>query len=69
MHISFYISSVKPEERPKEKVIPCQIKNRWILPPDAKFANSLDKQAAEELMKGETDTYSLSVGHFCAVRD
>ena len=45
--------SVKPEEKPREKVIPCQTKNRWILSPDAKLANNLDRQAAEELMKGE----------------
>lgn len=51
----FSYSSVKPEEKPKEKIIPCQSKNRWILPPDAKFANSLDRQAAEELMKGVVD--------------
>ena len=48
-----YLHSVRPEEKPREKVIPCQIKNRWILPQDAKLANSLDRQAAEELMKGE----------------
>ncbi|XP_078342048.1 G-patch domain and KOW motifs-containing protein-like isoform X2 [Oculina patagonica] len=45
------LKSVKPEEKPTEKVIPCQTKNRWILPPDAKFVNSLDRQAAEELIK------------------
>jgi len=48
----FYLYSIKPEERPREKVIPCRTKNRWILPRDAKLVNSLDRQAAEELMKG-----------------
>ena len=48
-----YLYSVKPEDKPREKVIPCQTKNRWILPKDAKLANSLDRQAAEELIKGE----------------
>ena len=51
LHV-FYLYSVKPEERPREKVIPCRTKNRWILPRDAKLVNSLDRQAAEELMKG-----------------
>ena len=46
------VFSVRPEEKPKEKVIPCQTKNRWILPPDAKVVNSLDRQAVEELLKG-----------------
>ena len=50
--IILYFFSIKPEEKPTEKVIPCQSKNRWILPPDAKFVNSLDRQAAEELIKG-----------------
>ena len=48
-----YLDSIKPEEKAREKVIPCQTKNRWILPPDATLANSLDRQAALELMKGE----------------
>jgi len=48
---TLYLDSIKPEEKPREKVIPCQTKNRWLLPPDAKL--SLDRQAAEELMKGE----------------
>ncbi|XP_073229046.1 G-patch domain and KOW motifs-containing protein-like isoform X1 [Porites lutea] len=45
------LKSVKGENKQKEKVIPCLAKNRWILPPDSKFSNSLDRQAAEELMK------------------
>lgn len=44
----FFFWSVKPEEKAKEKVIPCQTKNHWILPSD-----TLERQAAEELMKGE----------------
>ena len=48
--------SVKPEDKPKEKVIPCLAKNRWILPAEAKFSNSLDREAAEELMKGAIDS-------------
>jgi len=47
------LDSIKPQEKPREKVIPCQTKPRWILPPDAKLAKSLDIQAAEELVKGE----------------
>ncbi|XP_068759419.1 G-patch domain and KOW motifs-containing protein-like [Montipora capricornis] len=45
------LKSVKPEDKPKEKVIPCLAKNRWILPTEGKFADTLDRQAAEELMK------------------
>lgn len=45
------LKSVKPEDKPKEKIIPCLAKNRWILPAEAKFSNSLDREAAEELMK------------------
>ncbi|CAH3149036.1 unnamed protein product [Pocillopora meandrina] len=45
------LKSIKPEEKPKEKVIPCKTKNRWILSEDAKFVDSLDRQAAEELLK------------------
>ena len=55
--------SIKPEEKPKEKVIPCKTKNRWILPEDAKFVDSLDRQAAEELLKGETNGVELQ-GYF-----
>lgn len=50
------VFSIKPEEKPKEKVIPCKTKNRWILPEDAKFSDSLDRQAAEELLKGKIRT-------------
>lgn len=50
------VFSIKPEEKPKEKVIPCKTKNRWILPEDAKFSDSLDRQAAEELLKGKFRT-------------
>jgi hypothetical protein len=42
--------SVKPKEEAKELVIPLRTKNRWILPTTA--ADGLDRQAAEELVKG-----------------
>lgn len=47
-------------------MIPCLAKNRWILPPDSKFSNSLERQAAEELMKGELyELTPLQVGDSC----
>ena len=51
-------------------MIPCLAKNRWILPPDSNFCHSLDRQAAEELMKGELyEPTPLQVGipvpYFC----
>lgn len=49
-------------------MIPCLAKNRWILPPDSKFSNSLDRQAAEELMKGELyELTPLQVGDSCTL--
>ena len=48
----FFVYSIKSEQKVKEKVIPCLMKNRWILPPDAKVVDKLDKEAADELLKG-----------------
>lgn len=49
-------------------MIPCLAKNRWILPPDSNFCYSLDRQAAEELMKGELYALTpLQVGDSCTL--
>ena len=56
-----FLFSVKPEDKPKEKVIPCLAKNRWILPMEGKFADTLDRQAAEELMKGLVTIFDTSM--------
>lgn len=47
---TLFFFSVKPKEVAKELVIPLQKKNRWILPTTV---DGLDKQAAEELVKGK----------------
>ena len=61
--------SVKPEDKPKEKVIPCLAKNRWILPAEAKFSNSLDREAAEELMKGAIDSFFFFSQHYGVLKE